>query len=420
MITALSQDYGYRSSYETLLADILPSLRAIKHAKRHLKRWMKPLKGPSFLPSSSNVEIQYQPLGVIGIMVPWNFPISLSLVPLITALAAGNRVMIKASEQTPRTNEALKNMLSETFPDDQVCLVEGDRALATAFCELPFAHLQFTGTGEAGKQVMRAASQSLTPVSLDFGGRSPAVITPDMPPEQAAQRLLFGKSLNSGQLCVAPDLCYAHESSVENLIEALAMGWNKAYPGGLSNRDWTSVNGEQHYQRLIAMIDDARRRGAKIVPVTEPAVNPKQQRLALHLIINPPVDALVMQEEVFGPILPIKTYDELDTVIDELRTQQLRVLYLMSQKELTIKRIVSQTQSQAMVVNDTLAQFAIDDALFGGIGASGVAHYHGKQGFKTLSQKRTIFRRKGFNLGQLMQPPYRRWWQRLILGILLR
>ncbi|MFD2177162.1 aldehyde dehydrogenase family protein [Veronia pacifica] len=420
LVSALSQDYGYRSSYETMLADILPSIRAIKHARRHLKHWMKPDKEPTQFPVFGRVEVHHQPLGVIGIMVPWNFPISLSLVPLVTALAAGNRVMIKASEQTPRTNEVLKNLLSEAFPDDQVFLVEGDLSMASAFCELPFSHLQFTGTGEVGKQVLRAASLSLTPVSLEFGGKSPVVITPDMPPQKATETLLFGKSLNSGQVCVAPDICYVHESALEGLIDALAWGWKNAYPQGISSRDWTSINSDENYQRLITQISDAKAKGARVIPLGDPPLNDRQKRMTLHLVINPPSTAMLMQEEVFGPILPVYTYEAVETVFEKLSAQTLRVLYLMSNNEPMIRSMLASTQSKAVVVNNTLVQSAISDALFGGRGASGIASYHGKQGFMTLSCQRTVFRQGRFNPGKLMQPPFRRWWQRLILSWLLR
>ncbi|SKA66058.1 coniferyl-aldehyde dehydrogenase [Enterovibrio nigricans DSM 22720] len=369
----------------------------------------------------AKVAVHYQALGVVGIIVPWNFPITLSLIPLITALAAGNRVMIKMSEFTPLTNQAVRALLADAFSEDKVCIVEGDVAVATAFTKLPFDHLLFTGSTEVGKKVMEAASANLTSVTLELGGKSPVIVAPDVDMTLAAERVLFGKNLNAGQICVAPDYAFVHEEKLDEFVEALRVQWQKAYPKGLQSKDRTAIINERQFTRLTDIIKDTEQQGLTVIPLADPAALPTQRKLALHLVVNPPVNSSIMQQEIFGPLLPIITYNDVHDVIHTLHHQPRPLaLYLMSFEKEFIQYVIRNTHSGSIAVNDTIMQVAIDDAPFGGVGASGLGHYHGIEGFRTFSHAKTVLQRGKFNPGKLFTPPYGRWWQKIALKLFLR
>ncbi|MCO4204329.1 coniferyl aldehyde dehydrogenase [Aeromonas taiwanensis] len=419
---ALALDYGQRSGYDSLIADILPCVMQINYSLKRLKGWMRPeRRHPGLLLAPARVEVHYQPLGVVGIMVPWNFPVMLSLGPLIGAIGAGNRAMIKLSEFTPRTNAVLRTLLGEVFADDEVMVIEGDAELAAAFSALPFDHLVFTGSTAVGRRVMAAAAPHLTPLTLELGGKSPCLIAPDMPMALAVERMIFGKSLNAGQICVAPDYVLLPRGQEQAFVEAYRNHFTRLYPKGLASPDYGSVVNAQQYARLTAWLDEARQAGAQVHPCTSPARDDGAHRLAPHLLTEVPDHCQMMQQEIFGPLLPIVPYDSLDEAIAYVAARPRPLaLYLMSLDEALQRRLIRETHAGGMAINESLFQAAADDAPFGGIGPSGMGHYHGREGFLTFSKAKTVLRRGRFSPGGLIHPPYRRWYQRLMMALFLR
>ncbi|MGE6262769.1 coniferyl aldehyde dehydrogenase [Aeromonas media] len=419
---ALALDYGQRSDYDSLVADILPCVMQINYSLKRLKGWMKPARRhPGLLLAPARVEVHYQPLGVVGIMVPWNFPVMLSLGPLIGAIAAGNRAMIKLSEFTPHTNAALRTLLEAVFDDDEVVLIEGDAGLAAAFSTLPFDHLLFTGSTAVGRQVMAAAAPQLTPLTLELGGKSPCLIAPDMPLALAVERMIFGKSLNAGQICVAPDYVLLPRGQEQGFIEAYQAHFRRLYPKGLDSPDYGSIINGAQYERLTAWLAEAKQAGAQLHPCASPARDDGARRLVPHLLTEVPGHCQVMQQEIFGPLLPLVPYDSLDEALAYVAARPRPLAcYLMSLDQTLQRRLIRETHAGGMAINECLFQVAADDAPFGGIGPSGMGHYHGREGFLTFSKAKTVLRRGRFSTGSLIHPPYRRWYQRLMMALFLR
>ncbi|QXC28857.1 coniferyl aldehyde dehydrogenase [Aeromonas sp. FDAARGOS 1409] len=419
---ALALDYGQRSGYDSLIADILPCVMQIDYSLRRLKGWMRPeRRHAGLLLAPARVEVHYQPLGVVGIMVPWNFPVMLSLGPLITALAAGNRAMIKLSEFTPHSNAVLRTLLETVFDDDEVVVIEGDAGLAAAFSTLPFDHLLFTGSTAVGRMVMAAAAPQLTPLTLELGGKSPCLIAPDMPLALAVERMIFGKSLNAGQICVAPDYVLLPRGQEQAFIEAYQAHFRRLYPKGLDSPDYGSIINAVQYERLTAWLDEASQAGAQVHPCATPARDDGAHRLVPHLLTEVPGHCQVMQQEIFGPLLPLVPYDDIDEAIAYVAARPRPLaLYLMSLDEPLQRRLIRETHAGGMAINESLFQAAADDAPFGGLGPSGMGHYHGREGFLTFSKAKTVLRRGRFSTGSLIHPPYRRWYQRLMMALLLR
>ena len=419
---ALALDYGQRSDYDSLVADILPCVMQINYSLKRLKGWMKPVRRhPGLLLAPARVEVHYQPLGVVGIMVPWNFPVMLSLGPLIGAIAAGNRAMIKLSEFTPHTNAALRTLLEAVFDDDEVVLIEGDAGLAAAFSTLPFDHLLFTGSTAVGRLVMAAAAPQLTPLTLELGGKSPCLIAPDMPLALAVERMIFGKSLNAGQICVAPDYVLLPRGQEQGFIEAYQTHFRRLYPKGLDSPDYGSIINAAQYERLTAWLAEAKQAGAEVHPCASPARDDGARRLVPHLLTEVPGHCQLMQQEIFGPLLPLVPYDSIEEAIAYVAARPRPLaLYLMSLDETLQSRLIRETHAGGMAINECLFQVAADDAPFGGIGPSGMGHYHGHEGFLTFSKAKTVLRRGRFSTGNLIHPPYRRWYQRLMMALFLR
>jgi len=419
---ALALDYGQRSDYDSLVADILPCVMQINYSLKRLKGWMKPVRRhPGLLLAPARVEVHYQPLGVVGIMVPWNFPVMLSLGPLIGAIAAGNRAMIKLSEFTPHTNAALRTLLEAVFDDDEVVLIEGDAGLAAAFSTLPFDHLLFTGSTAVGRQVMAAAAPQLTPLTLELGGKSPCLIAPDMPLALAVERMIFGKSLNAGQICVAPDYVLLPRGQEQPFIEAYQAHFRRLYPKGLDSPDYGSIINAAQYERLTAWLAEAKQAGAEVHPCASPARDDGTRRLVPHLLTEVPGHCQLMQQEIFGPLLPLVPYDSIEEAIAYVAARPRPLaLYLMSLDPALQHRLIRETHAGGMAINECLFQVAADDAPFGGIGPSGMGHYHGHEGFLTFSKAKTVLRRGRFSAGTLIHPPYRRWYQRLMMALFLR
>ncbi|MCY9821692.1 coniferyl aldehyde dehydrogenase [Aeromonas media] len=419
---ALALDYGQRSDYDSLVADILPCVMQINYSLKRLKGWMKPVRRhPGLLLAPARVEVHYQPLGVVGIMVPWNFPVMLSLGPLIGAIAAGNRAMIKLSEFTPHTNAALRTLLEAVFDDDEVVLIEGDAGLAAAFSTLPFDHLLFTGSTAVGRQVMAAAAPQLTPLTLELGGKSPCLIAPDMPLALAVERMIFGKSLNAGQICVAPDYVLLPRGQEQGFIEAYQTHFRRLYPKGLDSPDYGSIINAAQYERLTAWLAEAKQAGAQVHPCASPARDDGARRLVPHLLTEVPGHCQLMQQEIFGPLLPLVPYDSIEEAIAYVAARPRPLaFYLMSLDPALQHRLIRETHAGGMAINECLFQVAADDAPFGGIGPSGMGHYHGHEGFLTFSKAKTVLRRGRFSTGNLIHPPYRRWYQQLMMALFLR
>ncbi|MDM5122341.1 coniferyl aldehyde dehydrogenase [Aeromonas rivipollensis] len=419
---ALALDYGQRSDYDSLVADILPCVMQINYSLKRLKGWMRPARRhPGLLLAPARVEVHYQPLGVIGIMVPWNFPVMLSLGPLIGAIAAGNRAMIKLSEFTPHTNAVLRPLLAQVFGDDEVVVIEGDAGLAAAFSTLPFDHLLFTGSTAVGRLVMAAAAPQLTPLTLELGGKSPCLIAPDMPLALAVERMIFGKSLNAGQICVAPDYVLLPRGQEQAFIEAYQAHFRRLYPKGLDSPDYGSIINRAQYERLTAWLAEAKQAGAQVHPCASPARDDGARRLVPHLLTEVPGHCQLMQQEIFGPLLPLVPYDSIDEALAYIAARPRPLAcYLMSLDPALQSRLIRETHAGGMAINECLFQVAADDAPFGGIGPSGMGHYHGYEGFLTFSKAKTVLRRGRFSAGTLIHPPYRRWYQRLMMALFLR
>lgn len=419
LIDAISQDFSNRSADETLLAEIMPSLHGIHYARKHLKRWMKPSRcavGMAFQPASAKVI--YQPLGVVGIIVPWNYPLFLCMGPLTGALAAGNRVMLKLSESTPATGLLLKQLLARIFPEDLVCVVLGEAEVGMAFSKLRFDHLLFTGATSIGKHVMRAAAENLTPVTLELGGKSPAIVSHTVPLKDAAERIAFGKTMNAGQTCVAPDYVLVPEDRVEAFVDTYRQVVRGFFPTLVDNPDYTAIINQRQLSRLNGYLSDATSKGAQLVPLFDQG---QERRLPHSLLLNVSDDMTVMQDEIFGPILPIVPYKTLDQALAYV-TERPRplALYYFGYDKAEQQRVLTETHSGGACMNDTLLHVTQDDLPFGGIGPSGMGHYHGHEGFLTFSKAKGVFIKQRFNAARLIYPPYGKSIQKLIQKLFIR
>ncbi len=419
LIEAISRDFGHRSADETRLAEIMPSLHGIRHAQRNLRRWMKPSRrsvGLAFQPASARVV--YQPLGVVGIIVPWNYPLYLAIGPLIGALAAGNRVMLKMSESTPVTGQLVKELLAQIFPEDQVAVVLGEADVGIAFSRLPFDHLLFTGSTRVGREVMRAAAENLTPVTLELGGKSPAIVSNDVPLADAAERIAFGKTLNAGQTCVAPDYVLIPRQRIDGFVEAYRKVVQRFYPQLADNPDYTSIINRRQHARLQGYLDDAQAKGARLLPLFERG---QERRMPHWLLLDVNDDMQVMQDEIFGPLLPVVPYDGIDDAISYVNARPRPLaLYYFGYNKAEQRRILQQTHSGGVCLNDTLLHVAQDDLPFGGVGPSGMGHYHGHDGFLTFSKAKGVFIKQRFNAARMIYPPYGKGLQKLIYKLFVR
>lgn len=399
LVAATSKDFGYRTSFDTVLGDLLPTVKTISDIIKRLPKWSRNEKrsvGISLWPS--NAHIQYQPKGVVGVIAPWNYPIQLSLVPVISALAAGNRVMLKVSEFTPHTNQVIKSIMTDELAQHCV-VVEGDAQVAANFCDIPFAHLLFTGSTSVGRKVMQAASKHLTPVTLELGGKSPVVILDDVNIKMAAKTLLFGKLNNAGQICVAPDYVFVPKKLEHQLVLQLFELYKKVYKQGVEGKNLTSIISDAQYQRLKSYLHDAEQKGAQLFsPLDDDQHDDLKHRMGLHLITQVNDDMQVMKDEIFGPLLPIMTYETEQQVIDYInhRSQPL-ALYIFGHNKEQIKRVSQSIRSGTLAINDLLMQVTADQLPFGGIGESGMGNYHGIEGFKTFSHARNTLVSGKFN-----------------------
>lgn len=419
---AISQDFGTRSAVETKMLDLLGSTLEANHAISHVRRWMKPSRrSTELLFLSNSLRVAYQPKGVVGIISPWNFPVYLALGPLIAALAAGNRAMIKMPETTPATNAALARMLGEVFSEDEVAVFGEELVDPGDFTALPFNHIVFTGSPRVGKLVMRAASANLTPVTLELGGKSPAVVTPGYSIEEAARRITHGKTINCGQICVSPDYALVPRDDVDAFVVASVAAFAKLYGERFrASDDYTSVIDDRHLARIADILADAAARGAKIVACAPYTRERDGRRMPLHIVTRCTPDMRIMQEELFGPILPVIGYGDLDEAISLVNAgDRPLALYCFGHDASAREKLLTRTHSGGATINDWGWHVVNHDAPFGGVGNSGMGSYHGVEGFRELSHQRTIFKRHRFFPIGLFYPPYGNIVQRLALKFFL-
>ncbi|WP_349742695.1 coniferyl aldehyde dehydrogenase [Roseateles cavernae] len=417
LVEAISRDFGHRARQETLLADVFTVESAAQHAKAHLRGWMKPKRMPTalhFLPGSNR--LMPQPLGVVGVIAPWNYPYQLALSPALAALAAGNRVLIKPSELTPLTSALMARIVAEHFAPEEMQVICGDAALARAFAALPFDHLFFTGSTAVGRLVAQAAAQNLTPVTLELGGKSPVIIDASADLERVAERLAFGKLLNAGQTCIAPDYVLAPKPMVEPLTQALQRAMRRLYPSIAGNPDYSSIATERHHARLQGLLDDARARGARLLPSHDEA--PEGRKLVPHLLLDVNEEMAVMREEIFGPLLPIVGCDDAGAAIAHVqRHERPLALYWFGSDAAARERVLRETHAGGVTVNDCIWHIGQEDQPFGGVGASGQGAYHGVWGFNTFSALKPVFTQPRWAGTRLFYPPYGATFERL-LGLL--
>ncbi len=419
---AISADYGHRSQHETLLAEIVPAVDGVDHVIKHLRRWMKPQRRSVDLRTffGARNRVIPQPLGVVGVIVPWNFPLNLSLVPLTYIFAAGNRAMVKMSENSRHLARLLIDKIPAYFPPEKLQFFDETGGVGIAFSQRKFDHLLFTGSGKTGRAVMAAAAQNLCPVTLELGGKAPAILCDDFPLRKAAERILFVKYLNAGQICTSVDHLWMPQAKIDLFVKEAQTIVPRSYPT-LACVDYTSIIDQVAFDRLLAMLEDARERGAKLVQlVPGPAFDRASRKIAPHIVLNAPPAALVWQREIFGPILPIRGYATLEAVVDAVNAgPRPLAIYPFSNHPEVVQMLLDRVMSGGVSVNDALFHVGQHDLPFGGIGDSGMGHYHGKEGFQTFSKMRPVFYQARFSSLKLLAPPYG-WLADKVLAFLTR
>ena len=416
---AVAQDFGSRSPLETLITDLATVVHEVRHMRSKLRRWMKPRRVATdwrFWPARNR--LLRQPLGVVGIISPWNYPINLALVPLATALAAGNHVMLKPSEHTPATSQLLAELLEQHFPQQRVAVIQGEADVAQRFSALPFDHLFFTGSTAVGRKVMQAAAEHLVPVTLELGGKSPAIIHSSYPLPAAARRIAVGKLLNAGQTCIAPDYVLLPADRLDAFAAQIHTVINHSYPGGLGdNPDYTRIIHRGHYDRLRALLDDARDKGARVIEILPAGPEPmlKEKRvMPPTLVLDVTDDMALMQEEIFGPILPIRAVNDLDQAIEYVNARPRPLaLYYFDHGRRRRQRLLRAIVAGGVCINDTVIHFIQKNQPFGGVGASGMGHYHGRWGFDSMTKAQPVFIQSRFNAARWLAPPYGKLAERL-------
>jgi coniferyl-aldehyde dehydrogenase len=405
---AMSADFGRRSRHESLLSDGMTVLNQIDHVRGHLRRWMRPRRAAAdFLFAPARTEIRYQPLGVVGVIAPWNYPVNLALNPLVAAIGAGNHVMLKPSEHTPLTSSLLQQLLGEVFPEDRVATVLGGAETAAAFAALPFDHLFFTGSTAVGRKVMAAAAQNLTPVTLELGGKSPAIIAPGYPLATAAARIAAGKFLNAGQTCIAPDYVLLPRAAMAPFTEAMKDYVTRHYPDLAANPDYSSIVNDAQHARLRGYLEAARAAGAKVIELAPG--DAARRVLAPTLVLDAPADLALMHEEIFGPILPLVATESVDAAIDYVNARPRPLaLYHFDHDKARTERVLEHTVAGGVSINDTVLHFAQHELPFGGVGPSGMGHYHGHEGFLAFSKQKPVLYQARFSSMALARPPYGR------------
>lgn len=412
---AMSEDFGHRSRDQSMLTDINPAINALKHARKHVKAWMKAERRPVQFPLGllgAKASIEYQPKGVIGVIAPWNFPVVLAFSPLAGVFAAGNRALLKPSEFTPVTSDLIAKLVPDYFDPTELAVVTGGPEVGKAFSELQFDHLIFTGATSIGRHVMQAAAKNLVPVTLELGGKSPVIVGDSADVAQAAERIVLGKMMNAGQICLAPDYLLVPGDKESELVAALKSSASALYPTLLDNDDYTSVVNDRHYDRLQAHVADARALGAEVIvvdPAGEDFNSSNKRKMPLHIIRNVRDEMTVMQEEIFGPLLPVKSVTSTVDAIDYVNTHDRPLgLYYFGKDSDEERRVLDRTISGGVTVNDVIFHVAMEDLPFGGVGPSGMGSYHGIEGFRAVSHAKSIYHQPKLDIAKLagMKPPY--------------
>ena len=412
---AMREDFGHRSVHQSMFTDIASSLGPLKHAKKHVSKWMRPEKRKAEFPFSivgSRARIEHQPLGVVGAISPWNFPVQLTFAPLAGIFAAGNRVMIKPSEFTPLTSDLMREAFASAFDETEVAVITGGPETGAAFSGLPFDHLLFTGATSIAKHVMRAASENLVPVTLELGGKSPVIVGRSADMQQATDRIMMGKTLNAGQICLAPDYVMVPKERQQEFVESAQRSVQRMFPTLLDNPDYTSIVNERHFERLTGYVDDAREKGAEVVemnPANEDFGQQPHHKVPPTLILDPSEEMKVMQDEIFGPLLPVKSYDAVDDTIGYVNEHDRPLgLYYFGTDAGEERKVLDQTTSGGVTVNDVIMHISQEDLPFGGVGPSGMGAYHGREGFLTFSHQKSVYSQSRVDVMQKlgMTPPW--------------
>lgn len=414
IIEALSSDFGGRSRIQSLVTDVVSTVGAIKYTRGKVKQWMRPQRRqlPLFASmTGGRAEVHYQPLGVVGNISPWNFPVGLAFTPAIEAIAAGNRVMLKPSEVTPASAEVIREMVCSNFSSEEIAVITGGVDVGQAFSTLPFDHLVFTGGPEVARHVMSAAAQNLVPVTLELGGKCPVVIGESAKFSEAVERVLTTKAINSGQLCLSPDYVFVPKARLEEFISIAQAVWQRFYPAGLlDNDDYTAIVNQRHWLRVQSYLDELKTRGTRVVQHNLAGENFSQaerHKLPPTLVIEPADDLRVMTDEIFGPLLSLKGYDNLDQVIHFINARPRPLaLYYFGYDKAEVNRLLTETTSGGVTINDAAQHVAFPDLPLGGVGNSGMGAYHGKRGFLQFSHEKAVYRQGWLSMGKFFRPPF--------------
>ncbi|MAS51336.1 MAG: coniferyl aldehyde dehydrogenase [Chloroflexi bacterium] len=421
-ISALQDDFGNRDPVMSAATEVDSVIGPMMHARKNLKKWMKTEKrkaaiaplGSALSLLGAKAEIRYQPKGVVGTISPWNFPLNLALAPLAGILSAGNRVMLKPSELTPASSDLTKLMINEYFDESEIGVFIGGPEIGAAFSELPFDHLMYTGSTSIAKHVMKAASENLVPLTLELGGKSPVVVSKSSKIKETATRVMQGKTMNAGQICLAPDYALVPEESIDEFVQATVDVTSEMYPDMKDNEDFTSIINQKHYDRIQGYIADAKDKGADVVEINPSNEDFSQQphhKIPPTIILNPTEDMQVMQEEIFGPVLPVKTYKDVSETVDYINSKDRPLgLYYFGEDSKEKDYVLDNTTSGGVTVNDVISHITMEDLPFGGVGPSGMGSYHGYDGFKEFSHAKSVYKQSWINLNKLagLVPPYKK------------
>ena len=412
---ALSEDFGHRSREQSMLTDIASSIAPLKHALKSVEKWMRRDTRAVQFPLGllgAKAWVEYQPKGVVGVIAPWNFPVNLVMGPVAGAFAAGNRVMVKTSEFTPRTAALFEEVCPKYFPTDELAFFSGGADVGKAFSELPFDHLIFTGATGIGRHILHAAADNLTPVTLELGGKSPVIVGKGADIAKTTERVAIGKMLNAGQICLAPDYMLVPEAQEQAVVDGLKAAVSAMYPTLLANPDYTAIINDRHHQRLTDWVADARAKGATVEvvnPAGEDFAGSNARKMPLHIVRNATDDMIVMQEELFGPILPVRSYRAIDDAISEVNRRDRPLgLYYFGPDDAERRRVLDRTISGGVTLDDVVFHVSMEELPFGGIGPSGMGSYHGTDGFKTFSHAKAVYKQAKLDVAKLagLKPPY--------------
>ncbi|WP_095011110.1 coniferyl aldehyde dehydrogenase [Tsuneonella mangrovi] len=412
---AMNVDFGNRSPMQSMITDIAGTVNFGKYCLKNMDKWSRPEKRKVTFPLGllgAKAEVRYEPKGVIGILAPWNFPVNLSFNPLMQAFAAGNRAMIKPSEFTERTSDLMAELVAKYFDPSECVVVTGGPEVAHAFSSLPFDHLVFTGSTATGRKVMEAAAKNLVPVTLELGGKSPVFLGRSADIAKAGERIALGKMMNAGQICLAPDYMYVPEDMEEGAVAAVQLGVHNMYPKLRDNEDYASIVSDRHFERLQGLVADAKDKGAEVIEVNpgdEDFSATNIRKMPLTILRNVTDDMAAMQEEIFGPVLPVKTYKQVTEAIDYVNEHDRPLgLYYFGEDAGEREQVLTRTISGGVTVNDVIFHVSMDDLPFGGVGPSGIGSYHGVEGFREFSHARSVYTQPKIDIAKLggFKPPY--------------